>query len=47
MCRIDFNFNATVEYKAHVHYFPPSKIYPLGLGLGPRLGPVRVRIMLG
>ena len=29
---------------AHFHYFPPSEFYPLGLGLGPRQVPVRVRI---
>ena len=31
----------------HVHYFPPSEIYLLGLVLGPRQVPVGIRIRLG
>ena len=36
----------SVESSALVDYFPPSKMYPLGLGIGPRHVPVRVRIRL-
>ena len=35
-----------IELRAHVHYFPPSQIYPLGLRLWPRQELVRVRIRL-
>ena len=32
---------------AHVHYFPPSEMYPLGLGLAPRLGRYPIGLELG
>ena len=30
-----------------VLYSPPSEIYPLGLGLGPRQVPIRIRTLTG
>ena len=35
------------KIKAHVHYFSPSEMYPLGLGLKSRQVPVKVRTRVG
>ena len=34
----------SIVFSVHVHYFPPTQIYLLGLGLGPSQVIVRIRI---